>query len=229
MPDKAAGVFMLSESEIITRVGLALLAGLLVGLDRESHGRTAGLRTTILVSVSACLAMILSQHMKWIAGTGDPARLAAGVLTGMGFLGAGSIIREEHRVQGVTTAAMLWYVSILGLSFGAGQILLGSIGLAIALFTLVLLGRFEERIKNDWYVKVTLVVAMDGPSADSIAADLQSLGAKVKNVDLEHDLQNQQRTLHFEVRVRQADELALSQKFINNMAAQPGVQRINWM
>src|SRR5690606_29104215 len=111
---------------VLLRLGLAAMAGAIVGLERESHGRAAGLRTTMLVCVSAAVAMLVS-HALFVASTGpgiswrpDPARLAAGILTGMGFLGGGAIIREGNMVRGVTTAAALWFVTVLGLAFGSG-------------------------------------------------------------------------------------------------------------
>src|SRR4051812_26679458 len=180
---------MLPLEEIVLRTGCAFLSGLLVGLDRESHGRAAGLRTTILVCVAACIGMILSESLTAGGTRADPGRLAAGLLTGMGFLGAGSIMRDAHMIQGMTTAAVLWFMTILGLAFGSGNIVLGGLALSIVLFTIVILRHIESRIKNDWYVKVTVVAAMDGPSEESVAATLEALGAKVRNVDLEYDYQ----------------------------------------
>src|SRR3954469_5511335 len=154
--------------DLSLRLAAALLASATIGLERESHGRAAGLRTTILVGIAAAIAMALSEgpyldvaH----SGTGtwrpDPMRLAAGVLTGMGFLGAGTIIKEGNVVRGVTTAATLWLVAILGLAFGAGYSSLGAIGWGLAMFTLFALPRFEHLIKNDWYGSLKLVIAMD--------------------------------------------------------------------
>jgi putative Mg2+ transporter-C (MgtC) family protein len=115
--------------DVLLRLGLSFVAGAVLGLERESHGRAAGLRTTTLACVAACLAMMLAhffvrdpmfRSMNWRP---DPGRLAAGILTGIGFLGAGVIVREGTTVRGVTTAAVLWYVTILGLVFGSGHLL----------------------------------------------------------------------------------------------------------
>src|SRR6185503_3582105 len=126
----------LSISEMFLRVLLAFLAGVIVGWERESHGRPAGLRTNILACVASAVAMIVSEMLfaKSAAATAggnwrpDPARLGAGILTGIGFLGAGTIIRHGNFVRGVTTAASLWFVTVLGLAFGNGLFLLGTIG-----------------------------------------------------------------------------------------------------
>src|SRR4051812_13038964 len=101
--------------DMLPRLGAALGASATIGFERESHGRAAGLRTTVLVGVRAAGAMALSEAPYEVvapAGTGtwrpDPMRLSAGVLTGIGFLGAGTIIKEGNMVRGVTTAATLW-------------------------------------------------------------------------------------------------------------------------
>ncbi|MEO6063481.1 MAG: MgtC/SapB family protein, partial [Thermoflexales bacterium] len=152
----------MSLDQVILRIGAAMVAGAVVGIERESHGRAAGLRTTILVSVAACIAMLISESLfGYVVGLSptsfpDPARLAQGVLSGMGFLGAGAIIRQGNRVQGVTTAASLWYVSILGLAFGAGEWLIGAFGIIVVLIILGIMPRIEGRVKNDWYAVVTV-------------------------------------------------------------------------
>src|SRR5579859_3106208 len=123
--------------EMCLRVGLAFIAGFAVGWERESHGRPAGLRTNILACVAAAVAMIVSEilFLESAAATptgsvrADPARLGAGVLTGIGFLGAGTIMRHENFVRGVTTAATLWVATVLGLAFGSGMFALGGLGL----------------------------------------------------------------------------------------------------
>src|SRR4051812_6391896 len=139
---------------MLLRLGLAVLAGVVVGYERESHGRAAGLRTTMLTCVAAAAAMILSTSIYEGANIAinwrpDPTRIAAGILTGIGFLGAGAIVREGKTVRGVTTAAVLWFVTIIGMAFGAGQIVLGLLGLCVALGTLFVLPGVEAGIKND--------------------------------------------------------------------------------
>src|SRR5690349_14046898 len=116
----------LSFPEILLRIGLAFAAGFVIGFERSGRGRPAGLRTTILTSVVAATAMIVSEKLFMESGaavTGgnwrpDPARLGAGVLTGIGFLGGGTIMRHDNVIRGVTTAACLWFVTVLGLAFG---------------------------------------------------------------------------------------------------------------
>src|SRR5437016_5675750 len=131
----------LSYLEMFLRIAMAFIAGFVVGWERESHGRPAGLRTTILTCVASAVAMIVSQVLFTESATitpastwrPDPARLGAGILTGIGFLGAGTILRHANVIRGVTTAASLWFVTVLGLAFGSGEFALGFMGTAVAL------------------------------------------------------------------------------------------------
>ena len=114
---------MLSDSQIIIRLVLSVILSGLIGLERQVHRRTAGLRTHILVSLGSCLIMLTSLYIFDIYKNQvalDPARIAAGVITGIGFLGAGTIIREREGIKGLTTAASLWVVAGIGLAVGCG-------------------------------------------------------------------------------------------------------------
>jgi len=135
------------EVEILVKLVLAALAGGLVGLEREIHGRPAGLRTNILVSVGACAMMIISEafflkYSMYDAGSSirlDPARVAAQIITGIGFLGAGVIIKEGISVRGLTTAAGLWVMAGLGMAFGMGYFSLGVLTTILVLISLIFL------------------------------------------------------------------------------------------
>jgi putative Mg2+ transporter-C (MgtC) family protein len=114
---------MLPEKQIILRLILSVLLGGLIGFEREIHRRNAGLRTHILVCLGSCLIMLTSLYVFDIYSNRvalDPARIAAGVITGIGFLGAGAIMREREGVRGLTTAASLWVVAGIGLAAGCG-------------------------------------------------------------------------------------------------------------
>ncbi|TYZ29642.1 MgtC/SapB family protein [Selenomonas caprae] len=114
---------MIPEYEILFRLALAAVLGGFVGYERQSRRKSAGLRTNLIVAMGACLMMILSLAMYWSMedkSNGDPARIAAQVVSGMGFLGAGAIMKEGLTVTGLTTAACLWIVAGIGLAVGAG-------------------------------------------------------------------------------------------------------------
>jgi putative Mg2+ transporter-C (MgtC) family protein len=223
------------NAEIASRLGMALLSGLIIGFERESHGRAAGLRTTMLVGSAAATAMILSQ-MLFIGSisdpvTGwrpDPARLAAGILTGMGFLGAGAIIRQDNVVRGVTTAAVLWFVTVLGLAYGSGNFLVGNIGLGVAMVTLFVIPTFEGWIKNDWYATVSIVTKLEGFTDDQIRDQIQACGLKVKRVELSYDLKTKEKSFSCEVKFKKADLFDLSERVIKKMTENPSVVQVKW-
>jgi putative Mg2+ transporter-C (MgtC) family protein len=140
---------MLADAQIIIRLILSVVLGGLIGLERQLHRRAAGLRTHIMVSLGSCLIMLTSLYVFDIYNNRvplDPTRLAAGVITGIGFLGAGAIIRDREGVKGLTTAASLWVVAGIGLAVGSGFYLGGIFTTVLALVALVLLRYIEEII-----------------------------------------------------------------------------------
>lgn len=142
---------MISEMQIIIRLVLAVILGGIVGIEREIKKRSAGLRTHILVCIGASLIMLTSMHLfdiyKDIAQI-DPGRIAAGVVTGIGFLGAGAIIRGGDNVRGLTTAATLWIVAAIGMAVGCGFYLAAVISTILVLAVLSLIRRIEHRLSN---------------------------------------------------------------------------------
>lgn len=139
---------------IALRLGVAALLGLLIGLDREARDRPAGLRTQMLVAVAsamfAVLAIELTVEAATLADTArtDPIRLIEAVVAGVAFLGAGTIIQARNRVKGITTGASLWMSGAIGLASGAGYLALAGIGVAFAMFILIVLGWMERRAKR---------------------------------------------------------------------------------
>ena len=146
--------------DIITKLFLAALFGGLIGFERKNHKKPAGLRTNMLICIGSALVMILSQHLSYsvpdsdlLTGkvtqrtVGDPARLAAQVISGIGFLGAGAILhsRTNGAVLGLTTAATIWTNAAIGLAIGAGFYILGGISTAFVLFTLYVVRMIETR------------------------------------------------------------------------------------
>lgn len=141
----------MTDKQIIIRLTISFILGGLIGLERQFHRRAAGLRTHILVSIGSCLIMLTSIYISDIyknVASVDPGRIAAGVITGIGFLGAGAIIkeRENEAVKGLTTAASLWVVAGIGLAAGCGFYIAGFFTTILALVTLFLLASFEKNI-----------------------------------------------------------------------------------
>ena len=141
----------ISEIDIIIRLGLAFVAGAIVGFERSSRRQVAGLRTHILISVGAALLMILSIWLPQQIGSGDPGRIAAQVVSGMGFLGAGAIIRLGYNIRGLTTAASLWLIAAIGMTIGAGLFIAAGTAAVFALIALFVLNKVERKIfPDDW-------------------------------------------------------------------------------
>lgn len=128
---------------IIIRLVLSFLLGAFIGLERELSGRAAGFRTHILLAMAAALVMMLSIY--GFEG-GDPARLAAAVITGVGFIGAGAIMRDGGNIKGITTAATIWITTMIGLSVGNGYYAAAVLTTLLALFTLTTLRHVERWI-----------------------------------------------------------------------------------
>jgi putative Mg2+ transporter-C (MgtC) family protein len=120
----------------------SILCGGLIGLERYIHEKPAGMRTNILICMGACLFTIISQKI----GTGDNARIAAQIVTGIGFLGAGVIFRSPESVHGLTTAAGIWMVAALGMACGCGMYLLAFVCTLLAIVVLIVLQPIEKRL-----------------------------------------------------------------------------------
>jgi putative Mg2+ transporter-C (MgtC) family protein len=165
--------------EITIKLLLAALAGGLIGLEREIHGRPAGLRTNLLVAVGSCVMMIVSEAFYAKYGMFDaqstlrldPSRVAAQIVTGIGFIGAGVILKEGASVRGLTTAASLWTVAGLGMAFGMGFFSLGAIATVMVLISLTLLKKLDPLVKKDRFL--TLMVTSH--NREGLLEELQAI------------------------------------------------------
>ena len=140
---------MITDIDMMARILVAVFLSAMIGLEREMWRHEAGLRTHILVCVGSTLIMLTSLHVFDIYKAQaplDPTRIAAGVITGIGFLGAGTIMRSPEGVRGLTTASSLWVVAALGLSVGCGFFKASIFVTFIVLVVLLLLRRFEKRL-----------------------------------------------------------------------------------
>lgn len=145
---------------IIAKLFLAALCGSLIGIEREKHGRPAGVRTHLLVALASCLMMIISEsfYIKYeqIPGTSilriDPSRIAAQIVAGIGFIGAGVILKDGLTVRGLTTAACLWLAAAIGMGFGMGIYLPTITSTLIAIIALIFLKKLEPYINKDRYL-----------------------------------------------------------------------------
>ncbi len=139
----------ITTTSAVVRLTLSLLLGSLVGMERKRKGQIAGIRTFALISMGATLAMLLSIYVpQEYMGlkNGDPGRIAAQVITGIGFLGAGAIIQMKGSVRGLTTAAGIWMVATIGMTLGVGLYTLAFVATGFILFILLVLERIEHKI-----------------------------------------------------------------------------------
>jgi putative Mg2+ transporter-C (MgtC) family protein len=135
----------LSDIELIQRLLLAAAIGGLIGAEREFQRKSAGFRTNILIALGAAIFTICSLTLG--AGVGDPTRISAQIVTGIGFLGAGTILRNRDGVHGLTTAATVWVNAALGIAAGGGQYRLAMIGAVITVSVLLVMGPIEAAIE----------------------------------------------------------------------------------
>jgi len=185
------------ELSILIKLGLAALAGGLVGLERETHGRPAGMRTNILVSVGACTMTIISEAfcLKYGIYGGettlrlDPSRVAAQIVTGIGFLGAGVIIKEGATVRGLTTAASLWAVAGLGMAFGMGHFVLGGFSTVFIVGSLLFIKKLDPHIKKDRYLTVTVTARNRDSLYEELNALIDEQGYKIADISSQMDIQ----------------------------------------
>lgn len=181
---------MLSESELFLRLILSCLLGGIIGYERQSRRKSAGLRTNVLVCLGACLIMILSQELyQEVEGhtNADPARLAAQVVSGIGFLGAGAIMKEGLTVTGLTTAACLWVVAGVGLATGCGFYSGALITTALVFVTLGSLSRLDEWVDHEKNLGLSIHTVDKPGQLMRISSCLEDLELRVRGVKVKAD------------------------------------------
>ncbi|TDV21049.1 MgtC/SapB family protein [Paraburkholderia caballeronis] len=203
------------------RLAIAAVAGTLIGLNRGESGNAAGLRTTLLVCLAACIAMmqvnvLLTQHGKPADSfvSLDLMRLPLGILSGVGFIGAGSILHREGLVRGVTTAATMWFVTVIGLCAGGGQYALAIAGTVLGLVVLRTFSRVERWLPRGRRVSLTIVHRAGADPRDALAARL-ALSLKP------HGCRIAQRGL-----TRAADDARVEERFEVRWRAKPDDERV---
>ncbi len=214
---------MIPDQEIIIRLGIAAILGMLVGFERERQNQPAGLRTHTILAIGACLAMTISinmafQFMPKITGS-DPARMAAQVISGIGFLGAGAILRYGTNVKGLTTATSLWTIAIVGLAIGAGHYVAGLATTTMLLIILVVLNVLEKRLI---IVYETITVSVTAENNDKLVDDLldmfRKLKKKVLSVSLESDLKQNLQTATMVIKTIERDPMNDIRDGLNTIA-----------
>ncbi|HEY3888306.1 MAG TPA: MgtC/SapB family protein [Caulobacteraceae bacterium] len=200
-----------SWEDIGLRLALTLVACGLIGFDRGARGHAAGLRTTMLVGLAAAVAMIQANILLPVAGKTpasfavmDLMRLPLGILTGVGFIGGGTILKRGDLVSGVTTAATIWLTTVIGLCFGGGQLGLGVASTVLAMITLLGLKWLDLRIPREH--RARLVISVDaGTSPGALAPLLEPLGYEPRFRQQDQDDDSGRVRLGYDVRWRRPE------------------------
>lgn len=240
---KMVSVWHISELEIALRLVLALLLGGIIGFEREQANHAAGFRTNILVCVGACLMMLLSIYgfanfVDELNVRVDPARLAAAVITGVGFLGAGTIMFTGKKISGLTTAASLWVVAALGLAVGAGFYFAAIVVLVLVITTLWLFNKIEKRVfknKKDYHVELNC------KDSASLLLEIQFIldqyEAKMTKMSIEESPKFSEYTgvelpthkeirIHMDITIREQKNKDKIVQFINDLKK---LEDVNWL
>lgn len=179
------------EITMAARLVLAAVLGGLIGLERESLNKAAGFRTHTLVCLGSCLIMITSIEMSSTFGVGaDPARLAAQVVSGIGFLGAGTILHSGFGVRGLTTAASLWVVAAIGLAIGSGRYVTAIVTTVIVIVVLVYFSGLEEyiKIKQKKLKRIEVIIADRPGQLGKVSSALGELEVHIRKVEMSESL-----------------------------------------
>lgn len=182
---------MITADEMVIRLVLGALIGGGIGLEREIHGRAAGFRTQLIVCVAAVLIMIVSENYYYYLHEIDPeiqidpARIASGALIGIGFLGAGVIVKSGLEIRGLTTAASIWIVSAIGLAIGSGLYLEGLVTFLITLIALIILRGVERKVKTLRYKLITVSAVQKSEIEETLTEIISEHGMRIHSIDYE--------------------------------------------
>ncbi len=229
------GGLSFAEADAVLRLLLAIMLGGAIGLERESRGRPAGLRTHILVCLGATIIMIASTRMGELTQAlspasriqVDPGRIAAGIVTGIGFLGAGAIIRIGDLVRGLTTAGCIWFVAALGITIGQGLYALAIISTLLALVVLLALTQVERRIQPVVYRAIVVIAAL--AQAEGVESHCRMLFAErgIHVQDIQHRLSNTENRAEVTFKVSARHQLQ-SGEVLRTVTALEGVAEARW-
>ena len=202
----------LTELDMVIRLCLGFAAGAIIGFERSSKRQVAGLRTHILIATGATLLMLLSIYLPHHfnpLGTSDPGRIAAQVVSGIGFLGAGAIIRLGNNIRGLTTAASLWFVAAIGLAIGSGMFIVAAIAEVLGLITLLFLDIIEKRIFPTERYKLLEISYKDNLASTKEALDIiNGSRIQVQSVDVNQGSKDKGTKLKLLVRIPNTVDIA---------------------
>src|SRR5580698_4617784 len=208
---------MISHGEMLLRITAGASLGAVIGYERDRHRRPVGLRTHLIVAMAAATFMVISsQFVYWQRyGKGDlvevdSSRIAASVVSAVGFLAGGAILRTGVSVQGLTTAAGLWLVTAIGMSSGAGMFVESAAVTVMGIVALTLLRRFEDKDDHLLRRRVSVTLGEGGEDIAAVVAALAQLGAKVSDVEYEKRLDDADKRFVATLDVQFSDSLGVT-------------------
>ncbi|MHC4320749.1 MAG: MgtC/SapB family protein [Planctomycetota bacterium] len=207
--------YILMLGTVLGKLFIAAILGGIIGWERHRRGRPAGLRTHLLVCIGVTLMMLVSEHIfVQYQSHGhnsilrvDPARIAAQVVTGIGFLGAGTIMRSKASIRGLTTAASLWVVAGIGLAVGSGFILPAILTTVIAIAILTLNSLVEKKMKRNRYRTIRMSITSQEHFLDDISQILEKHSVKLKNYKFKKNIEKDE--IEYDLDVMYRDEKKL--------------------
>jgi putative Mg2+ transporter-C (MgtC) family protein len=225
----------LEWTDVALRLALTVVAGVAIGYDRSEHGKAAGMRTTLLVCLAASVAMIQVNMLLPTAGRApnsfvmnDLMRLPLGILTGVGFIGGGVILRRDNIVVGVTTAATLWLVTVIGLCLGGGQIALGLVTTGVGLLGLWPLRWVESRMRREYQAQFSIEVDASGPGEAEVRRRLIAAGLAITASRFVQHRASGHCELVFEISHQRRFVSTETPPVLRELAAEAGVIRLQW-
>jgi putative Mg2+ transporter-C (MgtC) family protein len=219
---------MTLTGELLVRLIVGTALGGIVGYERGVHGRPAGFRTHLIVALASTTFMLVSTHFVYFQHytkddlvAVDPSRIAASIVTGIGFLGGGAILRTGLNVQGLTTAAGLWLVAAIGMAAGAGMYVVSVAATLFGIVALVVLRRFEHK-DDQLRRRISLVLADGGTTVPGLFRALAQTGVAVAPMEYERRLD--ERRIHVTLQARIPPES--QEGLVDLLEAQPGLERV---
>jgi len=226
--------FLLQFKSVFFKISVAMVLGGIIGWERERHGRPAGFRTHMIVCIGSALFMLVSeqlfikyQHLNSSSVARiDPARIAAGIVAGIGFLGAGTIMKDGNTVMGLTTASCLWLVAAIGMAIGVGYMIPAFFITIIALIILLALAKIEKAITLQKYRTLKILVKDEGFDFSIVEKTLQKYSIELLKYKFKTDVENGK--LYFDMNLKligKHDIVKISQELREKLT---GLKSLEW-
>jgi len=219
----------MSDLVVLQRLLLVTVLAGVIGFERERHGRAAGFRTHILVGVGSCLVMLTGLYlMDGLAGRAeiDPTRLAAQVISGIGFLGAGTILRFRASVLGLTTAASLWAAAGIGVAVGAGFLSGALISAAVVMLALYGFSRLERAMRKSWYQTLVVEAKVSDAALADIRRVLAAYDVEIRDFDIKPAGRPNHSRIEFSLKLLNRQH---QDEVVQNLLQLEGITQATWM